>query len=64
MAEFQAIMRANRSSSFSLMLGGVTDVGVRLPASRDTEMTVCLTNAGGCVGRDCDGPVTLLNVGR
>jgi hypothetical protein len=64
MVEFQAIMRANRSSSFSLMLGGVRDVGVRLPAFRDTEMTGCLTNAGRCVRRDCDGPVTLLNEGR
>jgi hypothetical protein len=56
-------MRANRSSSFSLMLGEVTDAGVRLPDSRDTE-TGCLTNAGRCVRRDCDGPVTLLNEGR
>ena len=63
MAEFQAIMRANRSSSFSLMLGKVTDVRVRLPDSRDTE-TGCLTNAGRCVRRDCVGPVILLNEGR
>ena len=63
MAEFQAIMRANRTSSFSLMLGGLTVVGVRLPDSRDTE-TGCLTNAGRCVRRDCDGPVTPLNEGR
>ena len=64
MAEFQAIMRANRSSSFSLMLGGLIDVGVRRPDSRDTEITGCLTNAGRCVGRDRGGPVSLLNDGR
>jgi hypothetical protein len=63
MAEFQAIMRANRSFSFSLTLGEVTDVGIWLPDSRDTE-TGCLTNAGRCVRRDCDGPVTPLNEGR
>jgi hypothetical protein len=64
MGEFQAMMRANRSSSFSLMLGGVTDVGVWLPDSRDTEMTGCLTNPGRCVSRDRDGPVSLLSEGR
>ena len=64
MVEFQAIMRVNRSSSFSLMLGGLTDVGARLPDSRDTEMTDSLTNPGRCVRRDRDGPVSLLNEGR
>ena len=64
MAEFQAIMRANRSSSFSLMLGGLIDVGVRRPDSRGTAMTACLTNAGCCVRRDRDGPVSLLNEER
>ena len=57
-------MRANRNSSFSLMLGGLTDVGVRLPDSRDTEMTGCLTNAGSCLRRDRDDLVSLLNEGR
>ena len=64
MAEFQAIMLANRNSCFNLMLGGVIDVGVRLPDSPDKEMTGCLINAGRCVRREGDGSVSLLNEER